>query len=279
MIKANDISLNLSGGTSNTNPNLSLGGDPSAYEITTNLQNLFANVTATDAASGYIDFRCFYVFNNNNTDTLFDTSVYFDNVLDSEPQLQLGLYLADDVQRLVISQNVVSGTMVLRYGSSTYYYTSPISWGLDYLDFRQNMENALNSITDLTGVQVLASAGGSFYTFEIAFTNNDGNKYHPTLYVSSNNLLTNVSTNPTVAIQKIVSGSPINTIPDSLPNSLVSPVGPAFYSTSSKARKFVGTLRPGEGFPVWVKRNVPKNANPSAASGSTFRLVGGSLPS
>lgn len=279
MIKASDISLNLSGGASNTNPNLSLGGDPSAYEITTSLQNLFANISAEDAASGYVDYRCFFAFNNNLTDTLFSSLVYFDNVLDSEPQLLLGLYLADDVQRMVISENVTSGSIVIRYGSSTYYYTAPISWGGDYLDFRQNMENALNSIADLTGVQVLASAGGSFYTFEIAFTNSDGNKYHPTLHVSSNNLLNALNGQPTITMQKVVSGSPINTIPDSIPNILTAPVGPAFYTTSSQAKKLVGTLRPGEGFPVWVKRIVPKNANPSAASGSTFRLTGGSLPS
>lgn len=278
MIKASDISLNLSGGSTNTNPNLSLGGDPSAYEISASLQNLFNNVTAEDSASGYVDYRCFYVFNNNGSDSLYNCSVYFDNILDANPQLQLGLFLADDVQRMVISQNVTSGTLTLRYGDDTFYYTTPISWGTNYLSFRANMENALNALADLSGVQVLASAGGSYYTFEIAFTGDDGNKYQPTLAVSANNLSTGSGT-PTVAIQKIVDGGPINTVPDTLPNSVTAPVGPAFYNTSSAIKKMVGSLKPNEGFPVWVKRTVPPNANPSALSGSTFKLTGGSLPS
>ena len=278
MIKASDISLNLSGGATNTNPNLSLGGNPSAYEITSVMQNLFNNVTQENAASGYTDYRCFYVFNNNATDTLFSSSVYFDNVLDSAPQLQLGLFLADDVQRMVISQDVISGTLTLRYGDSTYYYTSAISWGGSYLQFRTNMETALNALSSLSGVQILASAGGSFFTFEIAFTGDDGNKYQPTLAVSANNLSTGSGT-ATVAIQKIVDGGPINTIPDTLANATTAPVNTTFYNTSDAERKAVGTLRPNEGFPVWVKRTVPPDANPSAASGSTFKLVGGSLPS
>lgn len=278
MIKASDISLNLSGGSTNTNPNNSLGGDPSAFEITGVLQNLFNNVTQENAASGYTDYRCFYVFNNNSSDTLFASSVYFDNVLDSEPQLQIGLFLADDVQRLVISQNVTSGTLTLRYGSTTYYYTSAINWGGNYLQFRTNMENALNAVANLSGVQVLASAGGSYYTYEIAFTGDDGNKYQPTLAVSSNNLSTGTGA-PTVAIQKIVDGGPINTISSTLSNATTPPVGITFYNTAQASKKLVGTLRPNEGFPVWVKRIIPRDANPSAVSGSTFKIIGGSLPS
>lgn len=277
MIKASDISTNLSGGTNNADPELSLGGDPSVYDVTTGLQNLFANVTAEEALAGLTDYRCFYVFNNSLTDTFYNVYLYFENYLDSVPQLSLGLNLANDTQKITISGEIDSGNIILRYGDSPYYYTGNIDWGGSYTQFRENIQNALNSIGGLTGVQVLADNIGSVYNFEIVFTNNDGNKYHPNLYVQNNNLVTVSAATPTIVITKIVNGSPINTIPD-LVEPYIAPLGVVFYNSSSTNVKDVGTLLPSEGFPVWVKRIIPINSDPSSASGATFKIKGGSLP-
>lgn len=51
-------------------PTLSLGGAISATELTSNVHNLFDKVSSAEAASGDIEYRCFYIKNTNATLTL-----------------------------------------------------------------------------------------------------------------------------------------------------------------------------------------------------------------
>ena len=63
-----DISIVLSGGSSNSNPNLSLGGSPSSTPITNNsINNLFDDISAAQLDAGRIDYRCFYKINIYST--------------------------------------------------------------------------------------------------------------------------------------------------------------------------------------------------------------------
>lgn len=72
-----DINFYLSGGASNADPNASLGGQVSNSDIpSATPENLFGNVQADDAVSGITDYRCFYVKNENLTDTLSVTVVW-----------------------------------------------------------------------------------------------------------------------------------------------------------------------------------------------------------
>lgn len=72
-----DIKRYLSGGPTNTDPDLSLGDEISATEISsTPLNNLFDNVSAAERASGKIDYRCIYVKNEHVTSTLSGTKVF-----------------------------------------------------------------------------------------------------------------------------------------------------------------------------------------------------------
>lgn len=76
-IVSTDIQFLLSGGSSNTDPNASLGGAISTTGITDNTsQNLFDNVTASQAASGLTEYRGFYGKNNHGSLTLGDARVY-----------------------------------------------------------------------------------------------------------------------------------------------------------------------------------------------------------
>ena len=52
VISSSDISTTLSGGSSNTNPDLSLGGPASSYPITGN--RLFNDISDTSATNGII---------------------------------------------------------------------------------------------------------------------------------------------------------------------------------------------------------------------------------
>ena len=73
-IVASDIKFYLSGGASNADPLLSLGG---AISSTQAGSNIFANVSSGDAASGRTYYRCIYVKNTHGSLTLESAKVWF----------------------------------------------------------------------------------------------------------------------------------------------------------------------------------------------------------
>lgn len=92
-MEASDIAKRLSGGASNNDPNLSLGGKMSSTSIVNNaLQNLFDNVSSTERVSGSIEFRCFYFVNTHSTESLEDAVVYIASQTPSEDtDIEIGL--------------------------------------------------------------------------------------------------------------------------------------------------------------------------------------------
>jgi len=72
-IISTDIKYKLSGGVSNTNPNLSLGGVRSTTDASTNLLD---DVSSAEATSGDIEYRCVYVNNTHATLTLLGAKLW-----------------------------------------------------------------------------------------------------------------------------------------------------------------------------------------------------------
>lgn len=72
-IVASDIKYRLSGGASNTDPNLSLGGVKSSTEANA---TLFDNVSSAEASAGHTDYRCIYVHNGHATLTMQSAKVW-----------------------------------------------------------------------------------------------------------------------------------------------------------------------------------------------------------
>ena len=65
-ITSSNIKFYLSGGTSNSNVNASLGGAISTTEVTDNsLHNLFDKTLGTESTAGDIEYRCIYVKNTH----------------------------------------------------------------------------------------------------------------------------------------------------------------------------------------------------------------------
>ena len=76
-ITASDLKIYLSGGTSNTDPDASLGGDISTTELVDNtLHNLFAKVGAAEALTGSVKYRGIYIKNTHGTLTYEDAIAY-----------------------------------------------------------------------------------------------------------------------------------------------------------------------------------------------------------
>lgn len=72
-IIASEIQYRLSGGASNSDPNASLGGVKSSNSLS---GTLFDDVSSAQAAAGLVEYRCFYVHNNNGTLTLIAPKVW-----------------------------------------------------------------------------------------------------------------------------------------------------------------------------------------------------------
>ena len=67
-ITSSNIKFFLSGGTSNTNVNASIGGAISTTEVTDNsLHNLFDKTLGTESTAGDIEYRCIYVKNTHGS--------------------------------------------------------------------------------------------------------------------------------------------------------------------------------------------------------------------
>jgi predicted phosphodiesterase len=66
VLNAFDIKMFLTGGLANTDPNLSLGGNVSTQEVTTDvMNNLFRRITEQEASSGVTIYRCIAIRNGD----------------------------------------------------------------------------------------------------------------------------------------------------------------------------------------------------------------------
>lgn len=73
-IASTDIDYKHSGGATNSDPALSLGGIISANDVTPN--DLFDDVSSAEASAGDIEYRCIYVKNSHGTLTLQAAKVF-----------------------------------------------------------------------------------------------------------------------------------------------------------------------------------------------------------
>lgn len=72
-----DIEYRYSGGAGNFTPDDSLGGVMSNDQVPTAiLQKLFDDVSSSEASSGDTEYRCYYIYNDNDTDSCNTVRVY-----------------------------------------------------------------------------------------------------------------------------------------------------------------------------------------------------------
>jgi hypothetical protein len=76
-IVSSDIKYRLSGGSSNTDPNASLGGVKSSTDIVdATVHNLFDIVSSAEGTAGDTEYRAFYVHNNHGSLSLLSPKVW-----------------------------------------------------------------------------------------------------------------------------------------------------------------------------------------------------------
>lgn len=97
VIESTDIKVYLSGGSSNTDPDASLGDAISSTELTNNsLHNLFDKVTATEASSGDTEYRCVYIKNENGHSLTFTDPVLYIDTDSTSADTSIEVAVADE---------------------------------------------------------------------------------------------------------------------------------------------------------------------------------------
>lgn len=268
LITSDDISFVLSGGTANNNPNFSLGGNPSNKEITGVVNNLFSNVSPNDATDGKTDYRCFYIFNDSEENSLFDSYIYFSSQVDEGSDCLMGVRQATDVQKIAITTATTGGNLVMLYEDTQFTW----NWNANKTIWAQNLATALNNLEELQGgVTVQHAVMSGKDTFVVTFGGNDDNRNHELLAVFTDNLLPSQTT---VTITKVTEGSPINTVASTIAAPTVPPTGVVFIAATSDDPIAIGKLRPGDGVPVWIKRVTQADSPAMPDDGFSFVISG-----
>lgn len=261
-ISSDDIEFLLSGGSNNSDPNKSIGGEISSFPVLGSLNNLFPDITSEEAASGKVDYRCFYVKNSSSAGFLYDASMIITSQSSGGAYANLGLARSTDVQRIDVTGTSISGTMVLRLGET------PISmnWGSSPFGFAASLRNALSYVG--VNAQVDYSVAGNKTSFVVTFSGDSNYKSWPTLQVQENNL-TGTDT-PVVSIVKVTQGQPINSSAPLLTTDSMAPATVTFQNGTIP----IGNLAPGTFAPIWVRRTTPANTEFSQNDGFTIKISG-----
>jgi hypothetical protein len=260
---ATQINFFLSGGSGNSNPNRSIGGPPSAFPVLGSLNNLFADVTSAEAIAGKTDFRCFYVKNNSSTEYLYDIECYIDSQSSRGSSAEVGIAIVTDIQSIEIKGSVTSGNLILQYEQAQFV----VNWEGSAQNFQNNLISGLASI-GLEGVEVSTSLSASSQNFNITFQGNQDKRNHQKLVVSQNNLEGAIS----VSILKLSEGQPINSNAPLLAVETIPPAKVNFYAASQRVA--LGTLRPGDFVPIWIKRTTSPNTDFKENDYFVFKISG-----
>lgn len=264
------ITYNLSGGTNNSDPDLSLGGDISTSLIT--LEKLFDDITPDQSLEGITDYRCFYIKNNSTTSSLLECNLYVSYKAESDVSVYLGFDTKNERQTITItsSSSITGGYIAITYeNANAETSTVNANWDSSSNVWADNIKNALNSIIGLEDVMVTATTP---QVFQVDFLAQSGRRFHKELVVQDNlNYIGTLSIN----ITKNISGSPINTTATIIGSETEAPTGITFSNYTPSLSYYLGNLLSNEKLPVWIKRVVPTGTTAFENDGLTLRLIGG----
>lgn len=102
-IISTEIQYRLSGGAANANANASLGGAKSSNAVPA---NLFDDVSGAESAAGDIEYRCFYVHNNNGSLVLQNAVIWIDaNTTGNRIAIGLGTSAVNGTEQTVANED------------------------------------------------------------------------------------------------------------------------------------------------------------------------------
>lgn len=268
-----DISFTFSGGGTNANPDLSLGGDPSVQPIVNN--RLFDDVEESEAKNGVIDYRCLYLHNDSAISSLYNAQVYVVYTVAGAVSVQLGFDFSNDRQNVTVTEadTITAGSFTLEYSDAASQYDIIVAWSSSLSTWATNFQTAIRAITNLEDVTVSASWSGTSVVFEVDFVGVAEGRYHePMVLKAGGNNLT-ASGSPAISVVKSVDGGPINRIADEIDVDTTTPTNIVFTSSTVS----IGDIRPLDSVPIWVRRTVPANTEAVENDGFTLRIRGDAI--
>ena len=274
-ITSNDIKLFCSGGLTNNDPDLCLGGDMSTTFFTTD--RLFDYISGNQTQNGYIDYRCVYYNNGSSTDSLYNAKVFISNEVLGGSDVLIGMEINNERQDIYITNatSVASGTFTLMFYD--YFTDSDIQFTVNQNPniniWASNFQTSIRSISGLEDVVVTGSFIGSTAYFQISFNGTAASRYYEIIqFVAFSQSFLDVNSNLT--IQKIIDGGPKLKTAYDIGNEITAPTNVIFQSTSLNSPISIGNLKPNEYFPIWIKRIVTSNTSPKENDGFTIKLKG-----
>ena len=149
--QVSEISLVLSGGSVNSDPSLSLGGNPSSSPVNSNaLNNIFNDITPDESLSGLEDYRCVYFFNDSD-DPIFNLKLWMLSETENGSSVTLGIQDKDEIQRLTITGTPTGGSFSLTYSGQTCIS----SYNADLGIWATTLQTNLNALQDTDGLPLL----------------------------------------------------------------------------------------------------------------------------
>jgi len=273
-ITASDIIIRLSGGSANTDNNLSIGGESSTQGIVGVNNNLFDNVSDEEAKKGHTDFRCVYISNEGSEVAAFD--VFIDSEVEGGADIQIGIREEAEVQRITIFGTITGGSFRVSFEGEE---TADMSHDVDTETWATNIEDGLNALSNLSGVAVSIEEENGETAFLVSFEGDDINKDHDLMELTDNSLIGCAGgdyssafssaftiTTACISISLVSDGHPINSTANEIALDTNPPFNVDFSSPTSESPIPVGTLDAGDNFPLWVKRVVRANTTHSTGT-------------
>lgn len=258
----NDINFVLSGGENNSDPLHALGGNPSSHPIsTTKLNNIFDDLSDAQTASGYQDYRCIYIFNESETETLYQSRVWIQYQNPGGSNITIGALSSNERQTISIGGTPTGAFLQLNYKLST-YNVSPSTNGND---IAADIQAWMTSLDPNAGIIVFATPNASFYDFVIAWNDH---RYHSLMSVTA------TWTGTTYSVTRQSGGGPINSIAQTINTPTTPPSNITFISSSASNPISLGNLLPSDGVPIWICRTVTPTADPTSLDGFRLRFGG-----
>lgn len=266
MIGLEDILYLYSGGTSNNDPSLSLGGEPSTVSISAN--RLFDELEESETTSGFVDYRCLYIANNNVTESLFNSRVFIKEQVPNGASVKIGFLIQNERQTVTVGGVYSGGSFTLSYNSNNF----TVNYNADVNTWASNFQTVIRLITDLEDVEVTGVLSDTTTVFTVDFKGSAAQRWHPELEIISNDLTTFGES--TLVINKAISGSPINAVASEIESETVKPSNITFYVTSPNSTISIGEFRGLDILPVWIERTVVAGTGAVTDDGFIIEMLG-----
>jgi hypothetical protein len=278
---ATNISIVLSGGSTNASPANSIGGTPSNTPITSHvINNLFQDISADEQEGGFEDYRCFYIFNDGDT-PIYTIRLWITEEVINGASIEMGIKTSSEIQRITISPIPTTGSVTLSFEGIQFILNANSNVAV----LANELKNKLNSLINDEGYSALKQVNvtGQSLTNQIVFDidfsgglgglGRDDKKDHGIIAVVSDTF----NNDAEITVATIQEGSPVNSIAELIETPLAQPAGVEFFQPTEVSPITIAYLFPSEGFPIWVKRVATEDAIPIENDGFTFRLKANSL--